>query len=158
LPAGGRRAPPFGGQDLRSEFLDGDLDRDGSGRSARLRGCPRGRRTNPGSRRRDVGSLGDAGLCRPRGAGGPRAAGFPNRRRDPSQGAAKQGGPVTVGDFMTEQDFDVIRRLLRERSAIVLEAGKEYLVETRLAPLVRELDLNSIGELIAQLRSQPGNG
>jgi chemotaxis protein methyltransferase CheR len=59
---------------------------------------------------------------------------------------------------MTEQDFDAIRRLLRERSAIVLEAGKEYLVETRLAPLLRELNLNSIGELIDQLRSQPGNG
>jgi chemotaxis protein methyltransferase CheR len=59
---------------------------------------------------------------------------------------------------MTQQDFDVIRRLLLERSAIVLEAGKEYLVETRLAPLVRQLNLNSIGELIAQLRRQPGNG
>jgi chemotaxis protein methyltransferase CheR len=65
---------------------------------------------------------------------------------------------VTVRDFMTQQDFDVICRLLRERSAIVLEAGKEYLVETRLAPLVRQLKLNSIGDLIAQLRCQPGNG
>ena len=59
---------------------------------------------------------------------------------------------------MTDRDFDVIRRLLRERSAIVLEAGKEYLVETRLAPLVRQLHLGSVGELIAQLRCQPGNG
>ena len=65
---------------------------------------------------------------------------------------------MTVGEFMTEQDFDVIRRLLLERSAIVLEAGKEYLVETRLAPIVRQLNLNSIGELIAQLRIQPTNG
>jgi chemotaxis protein methyltransferase CheR len=68
---------------------------------------------------------------------------------------------MMVGDSMTEQDFQVIRRLLQERSAIVLEAGKEYLVETRLAPIVRELNLNSIGELIAQLvaqRCQPGNG
>jgi chemotaxis protein methyltransferase CheR len=59
---------------------------------------------------------------------------------------------------MTEQDFDVIRRLLLERSAIVLEAGKEYLVEARLAPLVRQLKLQSVGELIAELRRQPGNG
>jgi chemotaxis protein methyltransferase CheR len=65
---------------------------------------------------------------------------------------------VTVGDFMTEQDFQVVRKFLLERSAIVLEAGKEYLVETRLAPLVRELNLNSLEELIAQLRWQPGNG
>src|SRR5262245_33297193 len=60
--------------------------------------------------------------------------------------------------FMTDQDFDLIRRLLQEHSAIVLEPGKQYLVETRLAPLMRQLNLNSIGELIAQLRRQPGNG
>ena len=59
---------------------------------------------------------------------------------------------------MTDQDFDVIRKLLRERSAIVLDADKQYLVESRLAPMVRRLGLNSIGELIAQLRNQPGNG
>ena len=65
---------------------------------------------------------------------------------------------MTVGDFMTEQDFQVVRKFLVERSAIVLEPGKEYLVETRLAPLLRQQNLNSIGELIAQLRSQPGSG
>jgi chemotaxis protein methyltransferase CheR len=59
---------------------------------------------------------------------------------------------------MTPQDFDIICRLLRERSAVVLEKGKEYLVETRLAPIVRQLKLNSIGDLIAQARSQAGNG
>jgi chemotaxis protein methyltransferase CheR len=59
---------------------------------------------------------------------------------------------------MTEQDFDVIRRLLRERSAIVLDDGKQYLVESRLAPLLRQLKLNSIGELIAHLRCQADNG
>ena len=55
---------------------------------------------------------------------------------------------------MTDRDFDVVRRLLLERSAIVLEEGKQYLVETRLAPLMRQLKLSSIGELIAQLRCQ----
>ena len=44
---------------------------------------------------------------------------------------------MNVGDFMTEQDFHAIRKLLMEHSAIVLETGKEYLVETRLAPLLR---------------------
>jgi len=65
---------------------------------------------------------------------------------------------VTVGDFMTEQDFDVVRRLLLDRSAIVLEAGKEYLVETRLAPIARQHQLGSVSELIARLRSRPDNG
>jgi len=59
---------------------------------------------------------------------------------------------------MTDQDFDVIRRLLHERSAITLDSGKQYLVESRLAPILRQLNLNTIGELIAQLRCQPGNG
>jgi chemotaxis protein methyltransferase CheR len=65
---------------------------------------------------------------------------------------------MTAGAFLTDVDFDMIRNLLRERSAIVLDDGKRYLVEARLTPLVRELKLNSIGELIAQLRVQSGNG
>jgi chemotaxis protein methyltransferase CheR len=59
---------------------------------------------------------------------------------------------------MTDHEFEVVRRLLLERSAICLEPGKQYLVETRLAPLVRQLKLNSLGELIAQLRGPPDNG
>jgi chemotaxis protein methyltransferase CheR len=59
---------------------------------------------------------------------------------------------------MTDQDFDAIRRLLRERSAVVLDADKRYLVETRLAPLVRQLNLGSISELVGQVRGEPDNG
>jgi chemotaxis protein methyltransferase CheR len=54
---------------------------------------------------------------------------------------------------MTDSDFDLVRRLLREQSAIVLEADKRYLVECRLAPLMRERNLNSMGDLLARLRS-----
>ncbi len=59
---------------------------------------------------------------------------------------------------MTDQDFDFIRRLLQDRSAIVLESGKQYLVETRLTPIVRQLNLASISDLVTQLRAQPSNG
>ena len=45
----------------------------------------------------------------------------------------------------TDAEFTYIRDMVRTRSAIVLEPGKEYLVEARLAPLVRELGLGSIG-------------
>ena len=45
----------------------------------------------------------------------------------------------------------------RQRSAIVLDPGKEYLVEARLAPLVRELGLDSIGALVARLRLPAGS-
>jgi chemotaxis protein methyltransferase CheR len=59
---------------------------------------------------------------------------------------------------MNDRDFSVVRKLLQEQCAIVLDAGKEYLVETRLAPLAQLLNLNSVEELIAQLRRETGNG
>jgi chemotaxis protein methyltransferase CheR len=59
---------------------------------------------------------------------------------------------------MTDQDFDFIRKLLRERSAIVLEDGKQYLVESRLAPLVRELKVDSITDLVGLMRAPLANG
>jgi chemotaxis protein methyltransferase CheR len=59
---------------------------------------------------------------------------------------------------MTPDEFDYICRLVRERSAIVLEPGKEYLVEGRLTPVVRELELGSISNLVARLRTVPDNG
>ncbi len=56
----------------------------------------------------------------------------------------------------SEAEFTYISDMVRTRSAIVLEPGKEYLVEARLAPLVRELGLESIGALVTKLRQ--GNG
>lgn len=59
---------------------------------------------------------------------------------------------------MTSQDFDFIRQLVRERSAIVLEPGKEYLVESRLSPVAKELQIGSISELVGRLRLSPNDG
>ena len=59
---------------------------------------------------------------------------------------------------MTDQDFDFIRKLLRDRSAIVLDDGKRYLVESRLTPILRQLNLASISDLVAQLRDNSANG
>ena len=59
---------------------------------------------------------------------------------------------------MTDQDFDFIRKLLQDRSAIALESGKQYLVETRLAPVVRRHNLGTISGLVSQLRAAPFNG
>jgi chemotaxis protein methyltransferase CheR len=47
--------------------------------------------------------------------------------------------------------FEKIRSLVRERSAIVLESGKEYLVETRLLPIVRARGYRSVDELCQRL-------
>jgi chemotaxis protein methyltransferase CheR len=53
---------------------------------------------------------------------------------------------------MTTFEFDYLRRLVREQSAIVLESGKEYLVEARLAGLVREQGMSTVTDLVAKLR------
>lgn len=52
-------------------------------------------------------------------------------------------------------DYEFIRELVRSRSGITLEAGKEYLVETRLLPISRNEGLASISELVARLRAGP---
>jgi chemotaxis protein methyltransferase CheR len=56
---------------------------------------------------------------------------------------------------MTPQDYDYIRKLLRERSGLVLSADKQYLVESRLVPVVRKAGLSSLSELAAMLRTMP---
>jgi chemotaxis protein methyltransferase CheR len=48
---------------------------------------------------------------------------------------------------MDPSTFDRIRSLVRERAAIVLEPGKEYLVETRLDEVAKSHGLKSIDEL-----------
>jgi len=50
-------------------------------------------------------------------------------------------------------DFDYISKIVREQSAIVLEKGKEYLVEARLTPLVSSENLESIPELVKKMKS-----
>lgn len=53
---------------------------------------------------------------------------------------------------ITAPDFDYLCGFLRERSAIVLEPGKEYLAVSRLEPVAREAGLDSLGALVAALR------
>ncbi len=55
-------------------------------------------------------------------------------------------------------DFDFLCRFLYERSAIVLQPGKEYLAESRLIPLAKQEGLNGITALVASLRAAPANG
>ena len=56
---------------------------------------------------------------------------------------------------LTTQEFDYLRGLVRAKSGIVLEAGKEYLVETRVLGLLRKSGLDSIAQLIERLRASP---
>jgi len=54
---------------------------------------------------------------------------------------------------LTTVEFDYIRRLLREHAALVLEPGKEYLVESRLYPLARQEGFRSLQHLLEALRT-----
>jgi chemotaxis protein methyltransferase CheR len=56
---------------------------------------------------------------------------------------------------LTAEEFDYVRELVRSRCALVIEPGKQYLVETRLGPLAREQGLGTIGGLVARLKEQP---
>ena len=50
-------------------------------------------------------------------------------------------------------EFDYIRDLVRRRSAIVLEDGKEYLAVSRLAPVARGNGMATVSELVGALRT-----
>lgn len=52
---------------------------------------------------------------------------------------------------MNTQSFAYISKLVRDKSAIVLESGKSYLVESRLSPIIREEGLDNLERLIEEL-------
>lgn len=54
---------------------------------------------------------------------------------------------------MTPADAVWLRDLVRRRSAIVLDESKQYLLDTRLAPLVRSGGYADVGELVARARA-----
>ena len=54
---------------------------------------------------------------------------------------------------MTPQDFDFLRKLLKQRSGLVLSAEKQYLAESRLLPIARKRGMVSLHELIGILQS-----
>lgn len=50
-------------------------------------------------------------------------------------------------------DFAYVRELVLRRAAIVLDDGKEYLVEARLTPVARANGLETVAALVARLRA-----
>ena len=47
---------------------------------------------------------------------------------------------------MTPLDYDYLRRLLKERSGLVLSADKQYLVESRLLPVARKAGAGGLSQ------------
>lgn len=56
---------------------------------------------------------------------------------------------------MTPDEFQSFTLLLERQAGIVLEPGKEYLVEARLAPVARDHGFSSVGALLQHLRGHP---
>jgi chemotaxis protein methyltransferase CheR len=55
---------------------------------------------------------------------------------------------------MTGNDYDFIRKLLKQRSGLMLSADKQYLVESRLMPVARRNGLPNLFELARRLRAR----
>jgi chemotaxis protein methyltransferase CheR len=56
---------------------------------------------------------------------------------------------------VTPADFDFLRKLLKDRSGLMLSGDKQYLLESRLLPVARKNGLASLGELAARLKAAP---
>ena len=54
---------------------------------------------------------------------------------------------------MTPADYEYLRKILKDRSGLVLSADKQYLVESRLLPLARKASLPGISELVARIKA-----
>jgi chemotaxis protein methyltransferase CheR len=54
---------------------------------------------------------------------------------------------------VTPADYDYLRKLLKDRSGLVLSADKQYLVESRLTPLTRKAGLATLGDLVGKLKA-----
>jgi chemotaxis protein methyltransferase CheR len=56
---------------------------------------------------------------------------------------------------LTATSFDWVRQLVHKESAIVLQPGKEYLVEARLLPMAQQRGLSGVSELVESVRNRP---
>lgn len=63
-----------------------------------------------------------------------------------------------MNQSISARDYDVFRRFLEEACGIVLGENKQYLVASRLNRLLRELEIESVGELVQGLGKQPRSG
>jgi chemotaxis protein methyltransferase CheR len=55
---------------------------------------------------------------------------------------------------ISKTDFDYVSRLAHSEAALMIEPGKEYLVETRLGPLAQREGFASLAALIQQMRTE----
>ncbi len=54
---------------------------------------------------------------------------------------------------MTESEFEYLRTFLKARSGLALTPEKRYLVESRLGPICRRFEMDSLSELLTDLKN-----
>ena len=87
----------------------------------------------------------------------PRQAAFgPILSKPTARAASTSGLAGAAAQDLAPKEFEYVRDLVRAQAAIVLEAGKEYLVQVRLEPLARQRGLESVSDLIAELMKSKG--
>jgi len=67
-------------------------------------------------------------------------------------------GRMVAGAEITAENYAFLQQQIYRESGIVIEAGKQYLVEARLGPIVRQKGLTSINDLCALLRAVGNDG
>ncbi len=58
---------------------------------------------------------------------------------------------------ISPQDFQYLADLLKVRSGLIITEDKQYLLESRLLPIIRRLKLENMTALIGQMRTRPNN-
>ena len=71
----------------------------------------------------------------------------------PTAGTTAAGAAAATTGALAPEDFAYLREVVRQRSAIVLDDSKAYLVESRLVPVARRNGLGSLSELVTRLRA-----
>jgi len=54
---------------------------------------------------------------------------------------------------VTPTDYDYLRKLLKDRSGLILSADKQYLVESRLTPLARKAGIATLADLVSKIKA-----
>ncbi len=54
---------------------------------------------------------------------------------------------------MKQEDFDLLRKILRDRSGLVLGDDKSYLLESRLLPVARKHGLSDLDDIVRKVRT-----
>lgn len=63
-----------------------------------------------------------------------------------------------IDTTLSPQNFNLVARLVRDQCGLILEPGKEYLVQSRLAPVAQKHAATGIDQLIDRLRGVGVNG